>query len=561
VDFTPRLAPEHLRRRYEAEGLWTDDSFSALTAAGLAANGSARARVLSGVHPYDGTVGELGAQGERLAALLARRGYRAGDVIAFQLPNWAEAPATFYGLLRLGAVSVPIVHVYGRKEVGHILRQSRARVLITADRFGREDFLANLDAELRAGLPDLELVIVVEAHGDAPRLRTPESLTWDDVLAADAPAPPVARVHADSPLLIAYTSGTTSAAKGVVHTHRSMLAELRQMALHRSRDASPAPSVTPLGSLNGSPVGHMGGMLAMFAPLMSGSGLHFLDRWDAAIVLEAMREGQLSSGSGATFFLNSLIDHPDFDPAVHVPLMAQVGLGGSSIPPEIVRRCASLGISVSRSYGSTELPSISMTHHSDPERARVGTDGRLMPGVEVRLVDDAGGEVPSGEPGEILARGAELFAGYVDAALTTATFDAEGWFATGDIGVFDEHGFLTITDRKKDIIIRGGENISAAEVEEIIVRAPGVFEAAVVAAPDERYGEHACAFVQLGDGGRPFELADLRVQLQSAGLARQKWPEELRFVDDFPRTASGKVQKHVLRDQLRGEVAEKDGRT
>jgi acyl-CoA synthetase len=236
---------------------------------------------------------------------------------------------------------------------------------------------------------------------------------------------------------------------------------------------------------------------------------------------------------------------------VHGPLMAQVGLGGSPIPPEIVRRAAALGISVSRSYGSTEHPSISMTFHSDPEVARVTTDGRLMPGNELRLVDDDGREVSPGEPGEILSRGPELFVGYVDPALTAASLDADGWFATGDVGTVDEHGFLTITDRKKDIIIRGGENISAAEIEEIVLQAPGVFEVAAVAAPDSRYGEHACVFVQLGEGGRRFELEALRARLHAAGLARQKWPEELHFVDDLPRTASGKVQKNVLREQLR----------
>jgi acyl-CoA synthetase len=398
MDFTPRLPAEHLQSRYFEEGLWTDDTFTTLSAAGLVANAKSRAQVLSGARPYDGTIGDLGAQGERLAAVLTARGYGLGDVIAFQLPNWAEAPASFYGLLRIGAVAVPIVHIYGHKEVGHILRQSRARVLITADRFGRQDLLANLDEEIRSGLPDLELVIVVDAHGPAPSIR-PESLTWGDVLSAEAPAPPVAHVDPDAPLLIGYTSGTTSAPKGVVHTHRTMLAELRQMALHRGRDGAPVPSVMPLGGLHGSPVGHMGGMLAMFAPLMSGAGLHFIDRWDAGLVLAAMREEQLTSGSGATFFLNSLIDHPDFDPAVHAPLMAQVGLGGSPIPPEIVRRAAALGISVSRAYGSTEQPSVSMAFHSDPEVLRVGTDARVMPGVELRLVGDDGLEVASGRPG------------------------------------------------------------------------------------------------------------------------------------------------------------------
>ena len=143
--------------------------------------------------------------------------------------------------------------------------------------------------------------------------------------------------------------------------------------------------------------------------------------------------------------------------------------------------------------------------------------------------------------------------GYTDPALTAAGFDAEGWYATGDIGVVDDEGYLTIVDRKKDVIIRGGENISALEVEEMLLRIPGVAEAAVVAAPDARLGERACAFVRLTDGASALDLAVMRTHLEGAGMARQKWPEDLRVVPDLPRTPSGKVKKYVLRDQLRSE--------
>jgi acyl-CoA synthetase (AMP-forming)/AMP-acid ligase II len=260
-----------------------------------------------------------------------------------------------------------------------------------------------------------------------------------------------------------------------------------------------------------------------------------------------MREDRLTSGSGATFFLTSLLDHPDFDPAVHAPLMARIGMGGAPIPAEVARRAEALGISITRSYGSTEHPSITSTTHGDPPAIRLFTDGAPLPGVDIRLVDDDGRDVPAGTPGEILSRGPERFVGYVDPALTAASIDREGWFATGDVGVLDEWGNLSITDRKKDIIIRGGENISAAEVEELLLGLPGVAEAAVVAAPDQRLGEHACAFVRVRPGAPPPNLEDVRARLGAAGLARQKWPEELRVVDDLPRTASGKVQKFVLR--------------
>ena len=550
-DFAPTTAPVEVRHRWQAEGLWTDDTFPVVAERGLASNRAGRARVLSGVRPYDGTVGDLADRGARLAGLLAARGIAPGEVVAFQLPNWPEAVATFYGLLQLGVVVVPIVHIYGHKEVGHILRQSGARVLVTADRFGSHDYLAELDA-LTGTLPDLELVVVVDAHGPFPAPEA-ECLTWDEALAAGEPLGHVATVDPDAPALICYTSGTTSAAKGVVHTHRSFLAELRQGAALRGRDPAPPAGLSVLGGLTGAPVGHVAGMLAMFGPMVGGSSVQLLDRWDPGLVLRTMRADHLTSGSGATFFLTSLLDHPDFDPAVHAPLMARIGMGGAPIPAEVARRAESLGISITRSYGSTEHPSITSTTHTDPPEVRLYTDGAPLPGVEIRLVDDDGRDVPPGAAGEILSRGPERFVGYVDPALTAACIDGDGWFATGDIGVLDDGGNLSITDRKKDIIIRGGENISAAEVEDVVLTIPGVLEVAVVAAPDPRYGEHVCAFVQLDDSTRPFGLEQLRHHLEHAGLARQKLPEEQRFVDDFPRTPSGKIQKHVLRARLRNE--------
>jgi acyl-CoA synthetase len=179
------------------------------------------------------------------------------------------------------------------------------------------------------------------------------------------------------------------------------------------------------------------------------------------------------------------------------------------------------------------------------------TDGRTMPGSEIRLLDPDGHPVPVGQPGEIHSRGPELFVGYVDPTLTAEAIDADGWYDTGDTGYLDPEGYLTITDRKKDIIIRGGENISAAEIEELMATITGVAEVAVVAAPDARYGEHGAAVIRLLPDAPTFGLESVRSHLEAAGLARQKWPEELHFVSDFPRTASGKIQKHVLRALLR----------
>ena len=297
------------------------------------------------------------------------------------------------------------------------------------------DYLAEL--ALAAPLPDLELVVVVDAHGPFPAPDA-ESLTWREVLAADKPFGAPATVDPDAPAFVCYTSGTTSDAKGVVHSHRTFLAELRQGAALRG-PADPA-MVKVQGGLSGAPVGHVGGMLMLFGPIVAGSGLNLLDRWDPGLVLRTMAAEHLTSGSGATFFLTSLLDHPEFDPAVHAPLLAHVGMGGAPIPAEVARRATELGISLTRSYGSTEHPSITGSSHDDPEHVRLYTDGAPLPGVDLRLVDEDGRDVPVGTPGEILSRGPERFVGYVDPALTAAAIDADGWYATGDVGVLDERG-------------------------------------------------------------------------------------------------------------------------
>jgi acyl-CoA synthetase (AMP-forming)/AMP-acid ligase II len=292
---------------------------------------------------------------------------------------------------------------------------------------------------------------------------------------------------------------------------------------------------------------------ALLLPIDRGQPIHMIDVWDPPRVLDAMIEDELLAGSGATYFLTSLLDHPSFTDK-HLALMAHIGLGGSAVPAAIAERATQMGISVVRMYGSTEHPSITGATHDDPQPKRLYTDGRPLDGVDVRLVDDEGNDVDVGTPGVILSRGPDCFAGYTDAELTRAAFDGDGWYDTEDVGVLDEAGFLTITDRRKDIIIRGGENVSAAEVEELLQRLPGVAEVAVVAAPDPRLGEHACAFVRTRPGEPAPTLASVREHLGSAGLAKPKWPEELRVVDDLPRTPSGKVQKFVLRQRLRDEA-------
>ena len=548
MDFTPRAVDEDCARRYTAEGFWGDQSLGALLGAGLHDAADHPFTVRSDRKPFRGTFGDVDALARRVATGLRARGIGPGDAVAFQLPNWLEAAATFYAIAYLGAVVVPIVHFYGPKEVGYILRKTRVKALVTADRFGHQDFLVNL-AGLRDSLTDLEWVAIVGDPG-ASTATDPRDLAFDD-LVADEPLAGVPVVDPTTPALVAYTSGTTSDPKGVVHSHRTINAEINQLSAMQNDRGGPA-------MITGAPVGHGIGMLAaLLIPVFRRSEIHLIDVWDPGRVLQAMLDDGLSAGQGSTFFLTSLLDHPDYDVERHVPLMPFIGLGGSAVPAAVGERCAALGIEIARSFGSTEHPSITGCTPDAPHDKRVNTDGLPLPGVEIRLVDDDGKDVEAGMPGEIWSRGPELFTGYTDAAATAAAFSPDGWFMTGDIGVLDDDGYLAITDRKKDIIIRGGENVSAQEVEEILVRMSDVAEVAVVAAPDARLGEVACAFFRMQPGHTAPDLAAVRANLADSGIARQKWPEHLRSVDEFPRTASGKVQKFVLRQRLRDDVAAK----
>lgn len=506
-----RNIPAELATRYEKAGWWTDETVGQVLAGGLQAAPDASFRVYSGVRPWSGTFRDVERVAGRLAAGLRARGVGAGDVVAVQLPNWMEAAATFWASAFLGAVVVPIVHFYGRKELAHILSCAKPRVFITAEEFGRMSYQPDLTSDV----PIVGLV----------------GRDFDDLLADEPMTGPVAADPA-GPALIAFTSGTTSAPKGVIHSHRSLVCESRQLA----------GQFRSIGDnqLIATPVGHFIGMLgALLIPVLNGRSVNLIDTWDPGEVLALMQRDGLTLGGGPPYFVTSLLDHPDCTPA-HRAQIKCLGLGGSTVPAAVTRRLSDLGIIVFRSYGSSEHPSITGSSLDAPEAKRLLTDGRPMPGVEIRLAPD----------GEILSRGPDLCLGYTDAALTASAFDEDGWYHTGDIGVLDDDGYLTITDRKADVIIRGGENISALEVEEVLLGMPGIAEAVVVAAADAGMGERVAAVLRLKPGHSLPTIEQVRDHFAAFGVARQKWPEVLLKVDDYPRTASGKVQKQLVRERI-----------
>jgi acyl-CoA synthetase len=497
------VAPE-LTDRYGSEGWWTSDTLGALLCRALEAQPDAPFRVHSTVRPYDGTFGEVEQVARRLAAGLHVRGVRPGDVVAFQLPNWMEAAAIFWASTLLGAVVVPIVHFYGRKEVGYILAAAKPKVFITTEQFGRMTFHPDLCVD----------VPIVGLVGGG----------FEDLL-ADEPLAGAVETDPSNPALIAFTSGTTRDPKGVVHSHQTLGCEIRQLNAGHPKH--------PAGSLTALPVGHFIGMLGgLLCPVLEGVPIHLADTWDPTLVLTLMAKDGIGFGGGPAYFITSLIDHPEFTED-HLQYMRYLGLGGSAIPTSLTRRLTDLGLVVTRSYGSTEHPSITGSSPTAEPEKRLLTDGAARGGVEIRLASD----------GEILSRGPDLCIGYLDSELTAKAFDDEGWYHTGDVGVFDDDGYLAITDRISDVIIRGGENISASEVEAALEAHPDIHHAVAVGYPDALMGERVAAFVE---SAAPFDLESCRRWFADRGVAKFKTPERVERLDRLPLLGSGKPDRAAL---------------
>jgi cyclohexanecarboxylate-CoA ligase len=531
----PRLEPTHrpaLADAYVRSGAWGDDTLWEAFAATAARLGD-RPAVVEGSERLG--FGALAARAEAVAGGLAALGVAPGDAVALQLPNWWETLVVLLAATRFGATAVPILSIHREREVAFILRQTAARAIFIPGRY-RDCDHRDLVADLRPALPALTEVIVVR-DDPAPGMRALDAL----------PAGSLAR-RAHDPgdvALVVYTSGTTADPKGVLHSHRTLLAEARSLeAVH---GLGPGDTV-----LMPSPLMHISGIVhALLVPAALGSCAVLMPRWDPVEALRWIAAERVTYMVGAPTFLRDLAEH--VDPAADVSSFRLFSCGGADVDPALVAGAAArLGCVAKRVYGSTEFPTITTTGPDDPPARRIDSDGRAIGAVEVRVVGDDGLPAAPGREGEVLARGPECCLGYLDPALNAETFTADGWFCTGDLGTLDAEGYLRITGRKKDIIIRKGENISAREVEDLLAAHPGVAEVAVVGVPDRTAGEIACAVLRLHAGVETPSLDDLTRHLLARGLSKRKLPERLAVVDDFPRTASGKVLKRALREQLTG---------
>ncbi|WP_395109924.1 AMP-binding protein [Actinomadura sp. SCN-SB] len=466
------------------------------------------------------SLGALHQRALRVAAGLAGLGIGPGDVVALQLTGRVESAVAHAAVLLRGAVVLPIVPVYGLRELGFVLRQSEAAALITFG--GRADEVRAMRAEL---LTLRQVIAVGEESWNALEAHPP--------LGAQAPPDP------DEICVLVYTSGTTADPKGVQHTHRSILGELATMVGHDG-----------YVYLDAFPPGHVAGLCVLLRALVGGVATVFMERWNPETALDLIHEHGVTASAGVPFHLAALLDAAERS-GRGAGALREYLVGAASVPPVLVERAERAGIAAYRAYGSSEHPTISSGSADDPSGKRATTDGRLKPGTQVRIVDPEGKDVPVGKDGEIWSRGPEVFAGYRDPALNAEAFTPDGWLRTGDVGHMDRDGHLTITDRLKDIIVRGGEKISSKEVEDLLAAHPAVAEAVAVAEPDERYGERVCAFAVLRDG-RELDLDGVRDHFAALGAARQKTPERLVVVDALPRTPAGKVRKQELRKEVRG---------
>ncbi|WP_338879196.1 cyclohexanecarboxylate-CoA ligase [Achromobacter veterisilvae] len=536
------IAPR--RQESVARGWWRDLTINDFLDRGAASHPDKLA--LTAVHTDSAevrrfTYRQLAAMADRVAVGLARLGIGAGDVVACQLPNGWQFVVTYLACSRIGAVMNPLMHIFRQRELSFMLRHGEARVFIVPQRFRGFDYPAMAEG-LRADLPRLERVIAVGGAGPDSFEALLSDPRWEaepdarDILGRSRPGP-------DDVTQLIYTSGTTGEPKGVMHTANTTFSNI---AAYADRLGLGADDVV----LMGSPMAHQTGfMYGLMMPLYLGCGAVTLDIWNPAVAAGLIREHGATFSMASTPFLTDLAREVA-QSGQGVPTLRTFLCAGAPIPGPLVEQARQvLGAKIVSAWGMTENGAVTLTRPEDDDVRAYTSDGCPLPGVEIKVVDASGAALSAGEVGNLWLRSCSNFGGYLKRPQLNAT-DDEGWFDTGDMARIDGQGYLRITGRSKDVIIRGGENIPVVEIESLLYRHPAVGQAAIVAYPDERLGERACAVVTLKPGGA-LALPELVDFLKGQGVALQYIPERLEVRDSLPSTPTGKVQKFRLREMLR----------
>ncbi len=477
------------------------------------------------------------------AWFLIDAGVRPGERILAQSGNRVELVVLQLAAWRIGAIVVPVVPIYRPHELRAIIADTRPAVIAAARVAGSRAPSAEIDevlAEL-AFTPRRRVLLDSDSDSDSaePGWDLPPAEPGPDVHPRDGTLPDPA--PASECCAVLFTSGTTSAPKGARISARAVLANL---ANWRTGQRLTAADV----SLSGAPLAHIGGLQSLLVPMTCGGRAVILPHWDGDLAVAEIEAEGATFMSGAPVFLSDLVERYERgdSPGHRLGLFLS---GGAPTPPNLIARAEAVGVIASRCYGMTETGgTVTQAAPDAPFQLRAHTEGRVLPGTELEIVDDAHAPVPTGEVGHIRIRSAQLMLGYTDPELTATQFDADGWFYPGDLGRLDPAGHLTMAGRSKDIINRGGEKFSAQDIEAALASHPAIREAAVLGLPDPRLGEVVGAFLVLGEGATWTGPADLLRHLEAGGLARPKFPVAWFVRDELPRTASGKVQKNVLLD-------------
>ncbi|EHR9395282.1 medium-chain fatty-acid--CoA ligase [Escherichia coli] len=527
---------EQRRAAYRQQGLWGDASLADYWQQTTRAMPDKIAVVDN--HGASYTYSALDHAASCLANWMLAKGIESGDRIAFQLPGWCEFTVIYLACLKIGAVSVPLLPSWREAELVWVLNKCQAKMFFAPTLF-KQTRPVDLILPLQNQLPQLQQIVGVDKLAPAT-----SSLSLSQIIADNTPLTTAITPHGDELAAVLFTSGTEGLPKGVMLTHNNILASERAYCARLNltwQDVFMMPA----------PLGHATGFLhGVTAPFLIGARSVLLDIFTPDACLALLEQQRCTCMLGATPFVYDLLNVLEKQPA-DLSALRFFLCGGTTIPKKVARECQQLGIKLLSVYGSTESSPHAVVNLDDPLSRFMHTDGYAAAGVEIKVVDDARKTLPPGCEGEEASRGPNVFMGYFDEPeLTARALDEEGWYYSGDLCRMDEAGYIKITGRKKDIIVRGGENISSREVEDILLQHPKIHDACVVAMPDERLGERSCAYVVLKAPHHSLSLEEVVAFFSRKRVAKYKYPEHIVVIEKLPRTASGKIQKFLLRKDI-----------
>lgn len=527
---------EQRRAAYRQQGLWGNASLADYWQQTARAMPDKIAVVDN--HGASYTYSALDHAASCLANWMLAKGIESGDRIAFQLPGWCEFTVIYLACLKIGAVSVPLLPSWREAELVWVLNKCQAKMFFAPTLF-KQTRPVDLILPLQNQLPQLQQIVGVDKLAPAT-----SSLSLSQIIADNTSLTTAITTHGDELAAVLFTSGTEGLPKGVMLTHNNILASERAYCARLNltwQDVFMMPA----------PLGHATGFLhGVTAPFLIGARSVLLDIFTPDACLALLEQQRCTCMLGATPFVYDLLNVLEKQPA-DLSALRFFLCGGTTIPKKVARECQQRGIKLLSVYGSTESSPHAVVNLDDPLSRFMHTDGYAAAGVEIKVVDDARKTLPPGCEGEEASRGPNVFMGYFDEPeLTARALDEEGWYYSGDLCRMDEAGYIKITGRKKDIIVRGGENISSREVEDILLQHPKIHDACVVAMPDERLGERSCAYVVLKAPHHSLSLEEVVAFFSRKRVAKYKYPEHIVVIEKLPRTASGKIQKFLLRKDI-----------